>query len=147
MTPWTVACQAPLSMGLSGHFWKVGWHFLLQAIFLTQGSNLSLLHCRQILLPWRRKWQPTPVFLPGKSHGQRSLVGYSLWGDKESDMDMTEWLYFHFLLLYHWATREAHFEVYRPLFLIQIIYSTNNIIHVLWEMKNWNWDIFFFFFF
>jgi len=27
--------------------------------------------------PWRRKWQPTPVFLPGKSHGQRSLVGYS----------------------------------------------------------------------
>ena len=30
--------------------------------------------------PWRRKWQPTPVFLPGKSHGQRSLVGYSPWG-------------------------------------------------------------------
>ena len=28
-------------------------------------------------IPWRRKWQPTPVFLPGKSHGQRSLVGYS----------------------------------------------------------------------
>ena len=37
-------------------------------------------------IPWRRKWQPTPVFLPGKSHGQRSLVGYSPWGDKESDM-------------------------------------------------------------
>ena len=35
--------------------------------------------------PWRRKWQPTPVFLPGKSHGQRSLVGYSPWGCKESD--------------------------------------------------------------
>ena len=30
--------------------------------------------------PWRRKWQPTPVFLPGKSRGQRSLVGYSPWG-------------------------------------------------------------------
>ena len=30
--------------------------------------------------PWRRKWQPLPVFLPGKSHGQRSLVGYSPWG-------------------------------------------------------------------
>ena len=28
-------------------------------------------------IPWRRKWQPTPIFLPGKSHGQRSLVGYS----------------------------------------------------------------------
>ena len=33
-------------------------------------------------IPWRRKWTPTPVFLPGKSHGQRSLVGYSPWGHK-----------------------------------------------------------------
>ena len=37
-------------------------------------------------IPWRRKWQPTPVFLPGKSHGQRSLEDYSPWGCKESDM-------------------------------------------------------------
>ena len=37
-------------------------------------------------IPWRRKWQPTPVFLPGQFHGQRSLVGYSPWGSKESDM-------------------------------------------------------------
>ena len=36
--------------------------------------------------PWRRKWQPTPVFLLGESVGQRSLVGYSPWGCKESDM-------------------------------------------------------------
>ena len=36
-------------------------------------------------IPWRKKWQPTPGFLPGKSHGQRSLVGYSLRGRKESD--------------------------------------------------------------
>ena len=35
-------------------------------------------------IPWSRKWQPTPVFLPGKSHGQRSLVGYSLWIIKQS---------------------------------------------------------------
>ena len=35
--------------------------------------------------PWRRKWQPTPVFLPEKSHGQRSLAGYSPKGGKESD--------------------------------------------------------------
>ena len=35
--------------------------------------------------PWTRRWQPTPVFLPGKSHGQRSLVGYSPWGLKGSD--------------------------------------------------------------
>ena len=37
-------------------------------------------------IPWRRKWQPVPVFLPGESQGQRSLVGYSPWGCKESDM-------------------------------------------------------------
>ena len=37
-------------------------------------------------IPWRREWQPVPVFLPGKSHGQRSLVGHSLWDHKESDM-------------------------------------------------------------
>ena len=36
-------------------------------------------------IPWRRAWQPTPVFLPGESHGQRSLVGYSPRGCKESD--------------------------------------------------------------
>ena len=36
-------------------------------------------------IPWKRKWQPTPVFLPGKSHQQRSLEGYSPWGHKESE--------------------------------------------------------------
>ena len=36
-------------------------------------------------IPWTRAWQPTPVFLPGESHGQRSLAGYSPWGHKESD--------------------------------------------------------------
>ena len=37
-------------------------------------------------IPWRRKWQSTPVLLPAQSHGQRSLAGYSPWGQKESDM-------------------------------------------------------------
>ena len=36
-------------------------------------------------IPWRRTWQPTLVFLPGKSHAQRNLVGYSPWGHKEFD--------------------------------------------------------------
>ena len=45
-------------------------------------------------IPWRRKWQPTPVLLPGESHGGRSLVCYSPWGHKESDT--TERLHFHF---------------------------------------------------
>ena len=39
-------------------------------------------------IPWRRKWQPTPVFWPGKSHGQRSLVGYSPWGHKRIRHDL-----------------------------------------------------------
>ena len=45
-------------------------------------------------IPWRRKWQTTPVFLPGKFHGWRSLVGCSPWGRKGSDT--TEQLHFHF---------------------------------------------------
>ena len=45
---------------------------------------------------WRRKWQSVSVFLPGQSHGQRGLVGYSPRGWKE--LDTTEWLHFHFLL-------------------------------------------------
>ena len=47
-------------------------------------------------IPWRRKWQPTPVLLPGKFHGPRSLVGCSPWGRQESDT--TERLPFHFSL-------------------------------------------------
>ena len=47
-------------------------------------------------IPWRRKWQPTPVFLPRKSHGQKSLVGYSPWCHKQ--LDITEWLIMHILI-------------------------------------------------
>ena len=51
---------------------------------LLQHHNLkaSILWCLAFF--WKRKWQPTPVFLPGKFHGQRNLVGYSPWGHKES---------------------------------------------------------------
>ena len=38
-----------------------------------------------VKIPWKRKWQPTPVFLPGKFHGRGSLGGYSPWGRKELD--------------------------------------------------------------
>ena len=56
---------------------------------------------RKIL--WRRKWQPTPVFLPGEFHGQRSLVGYSPWGLKEPDMNEQRLLQ----LLIHGMSRES----------------------------------------
>ena len=45
---------------------------------------------------WRRKWQPTPVFLPGESHGWRSLVGYSPWGRTGSDTNEQ----LHFTIIY-----------------------------------------------
>jgi len=49
------------------------------------GINLYRMNPHFKLMMWRRKWQPTPVFLSGKSHGQRSLAGYSPWDYKESD--------------------------------------------------------------
>ena len=52
-------------------------------------------------IPWKRAWQPSPVFLPGESPGQRSLVGYSPWGHTESDMTeqlSSQHMYF---LLFH----------------------------------------------
>ena len=42
-------------------------------------------------IPWRRAWQPTPVFLPGESHGQKSQVGYSSWGHEELGMTEAAW--------------------------------------------------------
>ena len=64
-------------------------------------------------IPQRRKWQPIPVFLPGKFHGQRSLVGYSPWGHKE--YDMTETLSMHtyiFILRFRRNMSPALFLLY-----------------------------------
>ena len=68
-------------------------------------------------IPWRRKWQPTPVFLPGESHGRRSLVDYSPWGCKESDT--TEWLHFHFpvFLFVYFVSLEISNILFSPSFL------------------------------
>ena len=83
-----------------GHDWttKLNWTELPNggASLVTQMVKTAYQCRRRGFDPWlgkipcRRKWQPTLVFLPGKSHGQRSLVGYSPWGLKESDT--TEWL-------------------------------------------------------
>ena len=69
---------------------------------LPNALNYEIIHCVQLeqdlcpafYKPWKRQWQPTPVLLPEKSHGQRSLVGCSPWGREESDT--TERLHFHF---------------------------------------------------
>ena len=77
-------------------------------------------------LEWRRKWQPTPVFLPGKSHGQRSLVGYSSWGHKESDTTEQTYththtyrleMYYYFSYFSEWYIK-AHYQK----FIIQSIF-------------------------
>ena len=53
-------------------------------------------------IPWRRQWQLTPVFLPGKSHGQWSLVGYRPWGHTDTTEWLTLSLFFHLLLPHRW---------------------------------------------
>ena len=64
--------------------------------YVSVNSSFSKKKKRSLEKIWRRQWQPTPVLLPGKSHGWRSLVGCSPWGCKESDT--TEQLHFHFSL-------------------------------------------------
>ena len=56
--------------------------------------------------PLEEEWQPTPVFLPGKFHGLRILVGYNLWGRKESDT--TEQLHFHFQKKYSLLRKQKY---------------------------------------
>ena len=86
-----------------GYFKKIPAHFLnYNTSLVAQMVERVCLQCmRPGFYPWvgkiprRRKWQPTPVFLPAKAHGRRSLAGYSLWGCKESDT--TEQLHIHLL--------------------------------------------------
>ena len=65
--------------------WSVHWMQLWLKHFSSICANKL-----QSQVPWRRAWQPTPVFLPGEFHGQRSMAGYSPWGHKE--LDTTEQL-------------------------------------------------------
>ena len=72
--PWT---EEPVRLPFIGSLW-VGHNWA------TSLSLFTFLH-------WRRKWQPTPVFLPGESQGQRSPVGCRLWGRTESDTTEVTW--------------------------------------------------------
>ena len=90
--------MAPHSSTLA---WKIPW--MEEPGGLQSMGSPRVGHDRVTSLPlftfmhWRRKWQPTPVFLPGESQGRGSLVGCRLWGSMESDT--TEQLRFHFSLL------------------------------------------------
>ena len=91
-------CTAKCSSYIRTHVHSFSGSFLIQVITgLPCGSVVknppAMLETRRRRgsypwvgkILWRRKWQPTPVFLPGKSHGQRSLAGYSPWVTKELD--------------------------------------------------------------
>ena len=105
--PWTAAYQAPPSMGFSRQEYWSGVPLpspIHSLLFLTtklyivttaSSGKESICQCRRCgfdpwvgKIAWGRKWQPTAVLLPGKSYGQRSLVGYSPRGCRE--LDMTE---------------------------------------------------------
>ena len=78
--------MAPHSSTLA---WKIPWTEELGGLTsmrsLRVGHDWATSLSLFTLTHWRRKWQPTPVFLPGESQGQRSLVGCHLWGRRESD--------------------------------------------------------------
>ena len=71
-----------------------GFPYFLQ--FQSEFCNKEFMIWATVIYRRKRRWHPTPVLLPGKSQGQRSLVGCSPWGRKE--LDMTERLHFHFSL-------------------------------------------------
>ena len=102
VTSWTVAYQAPLSMGFSRQQWVAisfsrgsSWPRNRTWVSHIAGTGFTVWATTEaqetagdVRVPWRRAWQPTSVFLLGKSHEQRSLVGYSPWG---SDVTETAW--------------------------------------------------------
>ena len=67
------------------HFWSLFSHLGNNfTVFTRVFYNLHFFSLSfKNFHPWRRKWQPTPVYLPGKSHGQRNLAGHSPWGQKK----------------------------------------------------------------
>ena len=85
--------------------------------------------------PWRRKWQSTPALLPGKSHGRRSLIGYSPWGRKESDR--TEQLHFHFH--FHHCWNFSYFLVCTLIFCLLLQYR-KSVLNVHWKDWCWSWN-------
>ena len=128
-----MAASMSRHLGLGG---GNGYHFLNMCLVIYLASLMTwwqriCLQCRRHRrdgfdpwvrkIYWRRKRQPTPIFLPEKSHGQRSLVDYSLWGCKESDAtentqhtdDLFDFLYY---LTFYTTT-------YKSIWLVNTIYK------------------------
>ena len=99
---------------------EISWNFFVHLCCIAEVSDLYLLFHNKyfiflkFMISWRRQWHPTPVLLPGESHGQRSLVSCSPWGREESDV--TERLHFRFSLFtcMHWRRKGQPTPVYLP---------------------------------
>ena len=83
-------------------------------------------------ITWRRKWQPTPVLLPGKSHGRRSLICYNPWARKESDT--TEWLHLKGNYIIKKTNVGKHYADNYTIFTRFIIWSKSQNISI----QKWN---------
>ena len=89
-TPLTMTPEKAMTPHSSTLAWKIPWTEepggLQSTGSLRVGHDWATSPSLFTFMHWRRKWQPTPVFLPGESQGQGSLVGFRLWGHTESDM-------------------------------------------------------------
>ena len=85
----------PLTLGcsFSRSFYNLQFSDKIFKFYACNAGDPGSIPCIR-KIPWRRKWQSTPALLSGKSHGRRSLIGYSPWGRKE--LDTTERLQFQF---------------------------------------------------
>ena len=92
---WVPHFLPPLFSSINGQAHPHSGFQYLQRATTSQNSSLCVLVATKPLIR-RKQWHPTPVLLPGKSHGQRSLEGCSPWG--RWGLDTTEWLPFHFSL-------------------------------------------------
>ena len=91
-------CTSAFAMMQSGSLqhWYLCWGLYCHYLWVS----LHILN-KFIGLPWRRQWHPTPVLLPGKPHGRRSLVGCGPWGREESAPSLEAWSFSY------WTTREV----------------------------------------
>ena len=111
-----------------GHDWATYTHTHTHKVPLDFPWWLSCKECRfnpwDGKIPWWRKWQPTPVFLPGKSHGQRSLAGYHPWGHR---------------VRYDLATRQQHGALY----IVDTCYDLNVRVspNLTWWISYWRCDV------
>ena len=98
-------------------------------------------------IPWRRKWQPTPVFLAGKSHGQKSLVGYSSWGRKRAGHNLVakqhhhpslSLIWFLFSLFHHHSTVMFGHPGLPSARILRGQFSQNSSSHLMFPLSNFS---------